>query len=86
MFEELLKTRETALGRTHVDTLIAVANLGVNYKDAGRVAEAIPLLEEAYMASKREPSIAFVGRSCSTPTPRRPTRPSRRASRGSRHW
>ena len=35
--------------------------LGVNYKDAGRLTEAIPLLEEAYMASKREPSIAFVG-------------------------
>ena len=35
----------------HPDTLQVVANLGVNYKDAGRVAEAIPLLEEAYRAA-----------------------------------
>ena len=54
-----------------------MANLGVNYKEAGRVAEAIPLLEEAYQASKKIPH-PWLGRhcSCSTPTPRRARTPS----------
>ncbi len=38
-----------------------MANLGVNYKDAGRVAEAIPLLEEAYRSSKKIPTLRWVG-------------------------
>ena len=37
-----------------------MANLGVNYKDAGRLKEAIPLLEEAYQAAKRFPSLRWV--------------------------
>ena len=42
-------------------TLRTVANLGVNYKDAGRFAEAIPLLEEAHRAAKKYPSLRWVG-------------------------
>jgi tetratricopeptide (TPR) repeat protein len=38
-----------------------VGNLGVNYADAGRVTEAIPLLEEAYRASKQYPQLGFAG-------------------------
>jgi tetratricopeptide (TPR) repeat protein len=38
-----------------------VANLGVNYKDSGRLNEAIPLLEEAYQASGEYASLRFVG-------------------------
>ena len=37
-----------------------MANLGVNYKDAGRLKEAIPLLEEAHRAAKRFPMLRFV--------------------------
>jgi tetratricopeptide (TPR) repeat protein len=39
-----------------------VTNLGVNYKDAGRIDESIPLLEEAYDASNKLPAIRWVGR------------------------
>ena len=37
-----------------------MANLGVNYKDAGRLKEAIPLLEEAHQAAKRFPTLRWV--------------------------
>ena len=42
-------------------TQLTVANLGVNYKDAGRLKEAIPLLEEAHQAAKNFPD-ASLGR------------------------
>jgi len=61
MYEELLPRKEKKLGRSHPDTLLAVANLGVNYKDAGRLADAIPLLEEAYRACEKQHNIRFVG-------------------------
>ena len=61
LFEEVLTLLEKKLGRDHPDTLITVANLGVNYKDAGRLAEAIPLLEEAYQAVKNHPTLRWVG-------------------------
>jgi tetratricopeptide (TPR) repeat protein len=38
-----------------------VANLGVNYKDAGRVKEALPLLEEAYRSSRKMPTLKWAG-------------------------
>jgi tetratricopeptide (TPR) repeat protein len=38
-----------------------VANLGVNYKDAGRLKEAIPLLEEAHRAARKHPMLGWVG-------------------------
>jgi hypothetical protein len=37
-----------------------VANLGVNYKDAGRLKEAVALLEEAHRAVKKHPKLAWV--------------------------
>ena len=37
-----------------------MANLGVNYKDAGRLKEAIPLLEEANRAAKKHPTLTWV--------------------------
>jgi tetratricopeptide (TPR) repeat protein len=61
LFEETLKLREAKLGRDHPDTLTTVGNLGVNYKDAGRLQEAIPLLEEANRAAKHYPTLSFVG-------------------------
>jgi tetratricopeptide (TPR) repeat protein len=61
LFEELLTLRETKHGRGHPETLQTRANLGVNYKDAGRLAEAIPLLEEAHRASQKHPTLRWVG-------------------------
>ena len=61
VYREAIRMQEKALGRSHPNTLVIAANLGVVYKDAGRFAEAIPLLEEVYEASKREPSIAWIG-------------------------
>ncbi len=39
---------------------MAKANLGVNYKDAGRLSEALPLLEEAHRASGRIPTVKWI--------------------------
>jgi tetratricopeptide (TPR) repeat protein len=39
---------------------MTVANLGVNYEDAGRLKEAIPLLEEAHQAAKSVPTLRWV--------------------------
>ncbi len=39
MFAETLKLEETKLGRQHPQTLMTVANLGVNYSDAGQFNE-----------------------------------------------
>jgi tetratricopeptide (TPR) repeat protein len=60
--EEVLPRQEKKLGRDHPSTLLTVANLGVNYKDAGRLQAAIPLLEEAYRASRKHPTLRWVGR------------------------
>ena len=42
LFENLLKWNEAKLGRQHYETQRMVGNLGVNYKDSGRVDKAIP--------------------------------------------
>ena len=60
LFEDVLKRQEAKLGRQHPDTQKTVANLGVNYMDAGRLKEAIPLLEEAHQAAKRFPTLRWV--------------------------
>ncbi len=60
LYEELLERREAKFGRQDPDTLQTVANLGVNYKDAGRLKEAIPLLEEAYGARRTLPRLRWV--------------------------
>ena len=57
LFEELVSLEVKMLGRQHPDTQHDVANLGVNYKDAGRFKEAIPLLEEAHQSSKKFPML-----------------------------
>jgi len=61
LFEETLKLQEAILRCRHPRTLLTVANLGVNYKDARRLTEALPLLEESYRASKAHPSVRCVG-------------------------
>jgi serine/threonine protein kinase len=61
LFQDVLKRQEAKLGRAHPETLRTIANLGVNYRDAGRLAEAIPLLEEAYRKGKSYPNLSFAG-------------------------
>ncbi len=63
LFEELLPMRKRKLGDEHPNTLLTVANLGVNYRDADRLAEAIPLLEQAYRDGRKHKhaSLAWVG-------------------------
>jgi tetratricopeptide (TPR) repeat protein len=60
MYEDLSKHLAAKLGRQHPETLNTIANLGVNYKDADRLKEALPLLEEAYRGSKKVPNIQWV--------------------------
>jgi tetratricopeptide (TPR) repeat protein len=55
LFEESLRLLTTKMGRNHPNTLQTVGNLGVNYKDAGRPHEALPLLEEAVRAGRDHP-------------------------------
>jgi eukaryotic-like serine/threonine-protein kinase len=57
LYEDLLKRREATFGRQHRDTLKTVANLGVNYAAAGRLDEALALLEESYRASEKYPGL-----------------------------
>jgi len=61
LFEEVVRLREAKLGRMHYDTQDSVANLGINYRDAGRMQQALPLLEEAYKSSQLNPSLEWVG-------------------------
>jgi eukaryotic-like serine/threonine-protein kinase len=60
LFEDLVKRGEAALGRRHPEVQKNVANLGVCYKDAGRLKEAIPLLEEAHQTAKNVPPLRGV--------------------------
>src|SRR5262249_3029081 len=43
LFEDLLKRREAVVRRPDPETLMTVANLGVNYKAAGRLGRWTPL-------------------------------------------
>jgi tetratricopeptide (TPR) repeat protein len=61
LLEETLKRQEAKLGRDHPDTLMVVAILGANYKDAGRFSEAIQLFEEAHRAAKKYSALRWVG-------------------------
>lgn len=61
LFERLLKRQEMKLGRNDRNTQITLLNLGVNYKDSGRLEDAIPLLEEGYQGLKDDLSSSQMG-------------------------
>src|SRR5262249_16868115 len=61
LFEDLLRWKEARFGRADYETQRTLANLGINYKDSGRLNEAIPLLEEAYGSRGRSPRLRGVG-------------------------
>src|SRR5262249_5057563 len=46
IFERTWALRRKTRGELHPETLQAQINLGVNYRDAGRLKEALPLLEQ----------------------------------------
>jgi tetratricopeptide (TPR) repeat protein len=60
LFEDMLKRQVAKRGRQPPDTQTTVANLGVNYRDAGWLEEAIPLLEEADQAAKNFAALRWV--------------------------
>src|SRR5262249_10763791 len=60
VFEEIVEVRRVKFGRDDPQTLNDMANLGVNYKDAGRLKEAIPLLEEVIQGTKKAPALGWV--------------------------
>jgi serine/threonine protein kinase/tetratricopeptide (TPR) repeat protein len=58
LFETTLSLMQKVLGPDHLETLRAQANLGVNYRDAGRLTEAVRLLGDALLGSRRLPERA----------------------------
>lgn len=61
LYAELLEFRRRTGGNDHPETLKQVVNLGVDCLLAGRPREAIPLLEEAHLASKTHPQLRGIG-------------------------
>ncbi len=57
LFEEIVRLRENTLPADHPETLRDKANLGVNYRDAGRLVEGLALLEEAFLKGRAQPAL-----------------------------
>jgi tetratricopeptide (TPR) repeat protein len=49
------------LGPDHPSTLLTMANLGVNYRDAGRLVEGTALLEQAWAMARKRPGPLATG-------------------------
>ena len=54
LYRRALDWREAAYGPTHPATLNSAGNLGVFYRDVGRVTDAEPLLQRAQQACALE--------------------------------
>jgi hypothetical protein len=52
LYERLAAAHRKLRGENHPDTLMVVVNLGANYCEAGRAADAIPILETVCRAAK----------------------------------
>jgi tetratricopeptide (TPR) repeat protein len=61
LFEETLKLERAKFGPDNPETLETQAQLGVVYREAGRVADAIPLLDDAHQKGRKHPELAWVG-------------------------
>lgn len=59
MFEDVFQRMERAYGRDDPRTQDQLVNLGVNHRDAGHPAEAIPKLEEARASAVRHPKLRW---------------------------
>ena len=60
LFEELLQRKTDELGAEHPGTLLTAANLASNYRDAKRLADAVPLFQRALVGSKKFPELQWV--------------------------
>jgi hypothetical protein len=68
LFERMLAEGERTLGVAHPTTLTTMNNLAIAYGDAGRVADAVPLLEQVVAGLERSlgpqhPHTVVAGRS-----------------------
>jgi tetratricopeptide (TPR) repeat protein len=54
LFEEVLRLREAHQRPDHDDTVWTLANLGINYRDAGRFKDAMRVLEQAVQRGRKE--------------------------------
>src|SRR5262249_51280072 len=61
LYEETLRLRKIKIGADHHETLRTQVCLGINYRDVGRVSDAIALLEEAYERGRKQPALTGVG-------------------------
>ena len=61
LFEDLLKRKETTLGRKHPSTQGTLGSLGVNYIQVGRLREAVALLEEVRDSARKYPGLRGFG-------------------------
>ena len=62
LLEDFLKVQRKKNGNDHSETLQTLTHLGVNYMLAREYKKAIPLLEEAHRASRKDPRLRWVGR------------------------
>ncbi|MCI0639295.1 MAG: tetratricopeptide repeat protein, partial [Gemmataceae bacterium] len=53
LFEQTLRLSELKPGPDHPLTLVTMANLGINYRDAGKQADGVAKLAEAYQRAKK---------------------------------
>ncbi len=60
LFEEAVRRYTAVLGPDNIETWNVRANLGINYKDGGRAADAVRVLEDVRRASQRYPNLHFV--------------------------
>ena len=61
LLEDEVQRKQMHFGRDHEVTLSAVANLGQHYREYHRFIDAVQLLEEAYRASDKYPSLHWAG-------------------------
>ena len=61
IFEQVREGQIKVLGLAHRETLLTLTNLSMTYMRAGRLEDAITLLELAYQASRKVPAAIFVG-------------------------
>jgi len=60
LFEHVVRAMEARFGADDLRTLRMLANLGVNYLDAGRFTEAVGALERAHAGRDRDPGLGAI--------------------------
>lgn len=55
LYEDVLKRQRAVLGPDHPTTLVTMANVGVNHRDAGDLQKGIEYLEQAWALARKRP-------------------------------